>query len=74
MGNFCLEREKPESALSFFQMAKKYYSNSCNVFVSLGQYYEKKGSKIQAQLSYEKALLLFPENKKVIALLKNLNK
>ncbi|CAD0003685.1 alpha/beta hydrolase-fold protein [Flavobacterium chungangense] len=73
MGNFCLEREKTDSALAFFQMAKMYYSNSSNVFISLGQCYEKKGNKTQAQLSYKKALLLSPENKKVITFLKNLN-
>lgn len=63
MGNFCLEKEKPDSAYNFFLMAKTYYPNSSNVYVSLGKVYEKKEEKTQAQISYEKALQLSPNNK-----------
>lgn len=69
MGNFCLERDKPDSALAFFLMAKSYYPNSSNVYISLGKAYEQKSEKIQAKLAYEKAVQLSPNNKEAKILL-----
>lgn len=56
MGNFCLERDKPDSALVFFQISKTYYPKSSNVYLSLGKAYEKTGNNSEAKLYYEKAL------------------
>lgn len=69
MGNFCLEREKPNSAISFFQLAKAYYPNSSNVYLSIGKAFDKKGEKSQAKLSYEQAIQLSPNNKEAKTLL-----
>ncbi|WP_163397709.1 alpha/beta hydrolase [Flavobacterium fluviatile] len=35
MGNFCLERDQVNSAVTFFQLAKTYYPNSKNAYLSL---------------------------------------
>jgi predicted alpha/beta superfamily hydrolase len=70
MGNLCLEREKTDSALAFFLMAKSYYPNSGNVYMGLGTTYEKKGEKNQAKLSFEKAVQLSPTDKETKMLLK----
>lgn len=63
MGNYCLDIDKPDAALSFFLMSKTYYPNSSNVYLSLGKVYEKKGEKILAKISFEKALQLSPTDK-----------
>ncbi|REG98429.1 alpha/beta hydrolase-fold protein [Flavobacterium aquicola] len=71
MGNFCLEKKQTDNALAFFMMAKKYYPNSGNVYLSLGKAYENKGEKSQSKLSYEKAIQLSPNNKEARKLLES---
>jgi predicted alpha/beta superfamily hydrolase len=70
MGNFCQEKGQTDAALAFFVMAKKYFPNSSNANLSLGKAYEKKGEKLQAKLSYERAIQLSPNNKEAKILLK----
>ena len=43
MGNFCLERDKPDNAITFFELAKKYHpnSNNTNLEIAISQQEKK---------------------------------
>ncbi|MDQ6469194.1 alpha/beta hydrolase-fold protein [Flavobacterium sp. LHD-80] len=44
MGNYCLDIEKTDQAITFFKWAEKYYPKSKNVYVSLEKAYLKNGN------------------------------
>ncbi|WP_348824165.1 alpha/beta hydrolase-fold protein [Flavobacterium aestuarii] len=72
MGKFCLEKEKTDSAIAFFLLAKRYFPNSSNVYLSLGKGFLKKEEKLHAKLAFEKAVQLAPDNIEAKISLENL--
>ncbi|RDV15803.1 hypothetical protein DXT99_07295 [Pontibacter diazotrophicus] len=54
----CFYRKMPEKEYGFLKLNMESYSNSYNVYKSLGQYYEKLGDKVKAIYFYEKAITI----------------
>jgi tetratricopeptide (TPR) repeat protein len=73
-GYILLGQDKVKEAIEVFKTNVKLYSESSNVYDSLGEAYMKDGNKEQAIKNYEKSLKLDPKNDNAKKMIEELKK
>ncbi|ALJ05005.1 hypothetical protein APS56_07655 [Pseudalgibacter alginicilyticus] len=73
IAKYCIRTQKTRQAVQLFKINQKYYSNSINAYMSLGDYYTGILDFDSAKKEYNKALKLKPTSKLVLEKLKMLN-
>lgn len=72
LGYILLRNGKVDEAIEIFKLNISAYSNSANVYDSMGEAFMEKGENGKAIENYKKSLEINPDNKNAVAMLKKL--